>query len=155
MQSPFRVYGIDAIQITLPHFATLSSPHSPLPSRLEEHKGWQREERGEREEREEREERGERGRDRREEGGGRGKGTGEGWVALASVLETVELVLRSLNNLEEKLHHAQHVYAMLSPACFVPAGPVLAGPALLSVGLLALGYGPWKAWTNTQRHAQG
>jgi len=37
---------------------------------------------------------------------------------LVSVLE---LLLRSLGNLEEKLHHSQYLYLMASPNCYVPA----------------------------------
>lgn len=68
-------------------------------------------------------------------------------AAAASVLAATEMVLRTLNNLQERLHHSTALYALLSPDRFVSIAAYLAPPgclllaALAQVGRLGLGLG--------------
>lgn len=62
-------------------------------------------------------------------------------AAAASVLAAVEIVLRTLNNLQERLHHSTALYALLSPDRFVSIAAYLAPPGcLLLAALVQVGH---------------
>jgi glycosylphosphatidylinositol transamidase len=58
-------------------------------------------------------------------------------LAASSTLTAAELVLRTFNNLQERLHHSTSLYVLVSPARFVGVAAYLAPPAcLLLAGVL-------------------
>ncbi|KAL4437170.1 hypothetical protein ABPG75_004309 [Micractinium tetrahymenae] len=58
-------------------------------------------------------------------------------AAAASVLAAAEMVLRTLNNLQERLHHSTALYVLLSPDRFVSIAAYLAPPGCLLLATLA------------------
>ncbi|KAL4859670.1 Glycosylphosphatidylinositol anchor attachment 1 protein [Chlorella vulgaris] len=52
-------------------------------------------------------------------------------LAASSTLTAAELVLRTFNNLQERLHHSTSLYVLVSPARFVGVAAYLAPPACL------------------------
>lgn len=55
-----------------------------------------------------------------------------------NVLTAIEMVLRTLNNLEERLHHATGLYFPASASHIVPSGLLLLPPGLLLLALIVL-----------------
>ncbi|KAL4423490.1 hypothetical protein ABPG77_003623 [Micractinium sp. CCAP 211/92] len=80
-------------------------------------------------------------------------------AAAASVLAAVEMVLRTLNNLQERLHHSTALYALLSPDRFVSIAAYLAPPGCLLLAALvqtvaasqAASGAPLPAWRSAWR----
>lgn len=71
------------------------------------------------------------------QGSGRGTVTPQVHAAASAALTAAEMVLRTFNNLEERLHHSTALYALLSPSRFVPVGAYLAPPGCLLLAALA------------------
>jgi hypothetical protein len=55
-----------------------------------------------------------------------------------SALTVTEMIIRTCNNLHEKLHHSTVLYVMLDAEFFVPIGAFMVPPALLLIGLLGI-----------------
>ena len=71
------------------------------------------------------------------QGSGRGSTSPQVHAAASAALTAAEMVLRTFNNLEERLHHSTALYVLLSPSRFAPIGAYLAPPGSLLLAALA------------------
>lgn len=71
------------------------------------------------------------------QGSGRGSTSPQIHAAASAALTAAEMVLRTFNNLEERLHHSTALYVLLSPSRFAPIGAYLAPPGSLLLAALA------------------
>jgi hypothetical protein len=58
-------------------------------------------------------------------------------AAATAALTATEMVLRTFNNLEERLHHSTALYALVAPSRFVSVGAYLAPPGAALLAALA------------------
>lgn len=75
---------------------------------------------------------------------GRGAVTPQVHAAASAALTAAEMVLRTFNNLEERLHHSTALYVLLSPIRFASIAAYLAPPGCLLLAALAqVGWSHW------------
>ncbi|EFN58972.1 hypothetical protein CHLNCDRAFT_49782 [Chlorella variabilis] len=77
--------------------------------------------------------------------GGGAKAAQRAQLAAHTTLTAMEMVLRTFNNLQERLHHSTALYALVSPTRFVSIAAYLAPPACLLLAALAQVRGVWVA----------